>query len=195
MDPHQDTFLAEVLDIEPVLRAYLRRFASNASDVEDLVQEAYLRLLSVEPSERAAIRNVRAFALSTARNLAVDLIRRRQVVPIELVTDLEEMSSGSEQGNLEEIVSRHQELEAAEVALERLPTRCREVFALRKVYGFSQKEIARRLGISENTVERHLVKGVRLFTEAFALPTADRSAPARSSLGRLFGGLRRSKGS
>jgi RNA polymerase sigma-70 factor (ECF subfamily) len=35
------------------------------------------------------------------------------------------------------------------------------VFTLRKVYGFSQKEIAERLQISENTVEQHLTKAAR----------------------------------
>ena len=42
-----------------------------------------------------------------------------------------------------------------------LPTRCRQVFTLRKVYGYSQKQIAERLQISENTVEQHLTKAAR----------------------------------
>jgi RNA polymerase sigma factor (sigma-70 family) len=53
-------------------------------------------------------------------------------------------------------------------AVARLPARCRQVFTLRKVYGLSQKEIAASLSISENTVEQHLAKGVRLCTAALA---------------------------
>jgi RNA polymerase sigma factor (sigma-70 family) len=39
-----------------------------------------------------------------------------------------------------------------------LPSQCRQVFTLRKVYGYSQKEIATRLSIPESTVEKHLTQ-------------------------------------
>ena len=51
-------------------------------------------------------------------------------------------------------------------AVEKLPTRCRQVFTLRKAYGFSQKEIAERMQISENTVEQHLTKAARRCAQA-----------------------------
>ncbi len=56
-------------------------------------------------------------------------------------------------------MNAHQELALLAAAVEQLPARCRQVFTLRKVYGFSQKEIAERLQISENTVEQHLHEG------------------------------------
>ena len=63
-------------------------------------------------------------------------------------------------------------------AVARLPTRCRQVFTLRKVYGLSQKEIAAELNISENTVEQHLAKGMRLCSAALAnSPMAERRSP------------------
>ena len=61
-------------------------------------------------------------------------------------------------------------------AVARLPERCRQVFTLRKVYGLSQKEIAASLDISENTVEQHLAKGVRLCTAALG-GSPSRGAP------------------
>jgi RNA polymerase sigma-70 factor (ECF subfamily) len=45
-------------------------------------------------------------------------------------------------------------------AVRELPVQCRRVFVLRKVYGLSQQEVARHLGISEATVEKHVAKGV-----------------------------------
>ena len=41
-----------------------------------------------------------------------------------------------------------------------LPIKCRKVFVLRKVYGYSQAEIAKKLGISLSTVETHITKGM-----------------------------------
>ena len=45
-------------------------------------------------------------------------------------------------------------------AVKLLPPQCRSVFVLKKVYGFSSKEIARRLGINISTVDKHLAKGM-----------------------------------
>ena len=60
-------------------------------------------------------------------------------------------------------------------AIQGLPDRCRQVFTLRKVYGYSQKEIALRLSISENTVEQHLTKAARRCAQAlFDQPVSER---------------------
>ena len=45
-------------------------------------------------------------------------------------------------------------------AVSSLPVKCRRVFMLKKVYGFSHAEIAEQLNISEKTVERHISKGM-----------------------------------
>ena len=113
-----------------------------------------------------------------ARNVALSWLRHRQVVPIELVADLEALELLDERGLVEEIVNSHQELALLTAAVARLPARCRQVFTLRKVYGLSQKEIAAELDISENTVEQHLAKGMRLCSAALAdSPVAERRSP------------------
>jgi RNA polymerase sigma-70 factor (ECF subfamily) len=53
-------------------------------------------------------------------------------------------------------------------AIQSLPKRCRQVFTLRIAYGLSQKQIAEKLGITENTVEKQMGKGIRRCTEFFA---------------------------
>jgi DNA-directed RNA polymerase specialized sigma24 family protein len=47
-----------------------------------------------------------------------------------------------------------------------LPVECRQVFTLRKVYGYSGKEIAIRLGIPEHAVEEHLIQAARRCAQA-----------------------------
>lgn len=46
-------------------------------------------------------------------------------------------------------------------ATEKLPAKCRVVFRLRHEHGYSQKQIAIQMGISEKTVESHLSKALR----------------------------------
>ena len=121
---------------------------------------------------------MKIFALTVARNVALSWLRHRQVVPIELVADLEALELLDERSLVDEIVNSHQELALLTAAVARLPARCRQVFTLRKVYGLSQKEIAAELDISENTVEQHLAKGMRLCSAALAnSPLAERRSP------------------
>jgi RNA polymerase sigma-70 factor (ECF subfamily) len=46
-------------------------------------------------------------------------------------------------------------------AIRLLPVQCRKVFVLKKVYGYSQKEIAQELGLSQSTIEKHISAGTK----------------------------------
>lgn len=151
-------FAEEVQPHEPALRSVLRRLVASLSDVDDLVQECYLRILRAR--ERVPIRSSKAFLFTTARNAAHDLHRRRVVAnPIAL-----EETDGScvltdERPGVADSVCHQQELALLAEAIRELPERCRQVFLLRKIQELPQKEIARRLGISESTVETLVAKG------------------------------------
>ena len=177
MTKNEERYLVQALEFESVLRACLYRYTRNASDVEELLQETYARLLTAGSSNEPEVRSVRAFSLTVARNVAFDWLRHKQVVPIELVADMEAMDILDERDQIEAIVNSHQELMMLVKAVQQLPERCRQVFTLRKVYGYSQKEIAARMNISENTVEQQLIKAARHCAQAlFDKPIAERQA-------------------
>ncbi len=192
MSGGDDNYIFEVLKLEGLLQSYLCRYVCNPSDTEELLQETYARLLAVKESQRRRIQSVQAFALTTARNIALDWLRHRQVVPIKYVGDLEELQILIDDGRLDEVVGAHQELKRVAAVVAGLPDRCRQVFTLRKVYGMTQKEIAGRLKISENTVEQHLTKAARRCAEQlpeYVAPGARRgSLMSRLRLRRLVHG-------
>ena len=80
---------------------------------------------------------------------------------MDLVSDLASLDVLDERARVEEIVNAHQELNLLAEVVAELPTRCRQAFTLRRVYGLSQREIAEHLGISEATVEQLLARAVR----------------------------------
>jgi RNA polymerase sigma factor (sigma-70 family) len=159
----------EILSHESWLRARLWSYTRNRSDLDELMQETYAHLLTLTPEAIRDIRSVRYFALAVGRNIALDIARRREVLTIEHVGDLDELFEDIQDAQcfpLEQSINDEQEVELLLVGLKQLPERCRQVFTLRKVFGLSQKEIADKLGIAENTVEAHLTKALRrLFTD------------------------------
>jgi RNA polymerase sigma factor (sigma-70 family) len=120
---------------------------------------------------------VRAFAHSIARNVALDWLRNKQVVPIELAADLEILDGRDESAQLEDFVKEEQELQVIFRAAQLLPVRQRQVFTLRVIYEFSYGEIADFLQISKRTVTDHLSHAARhMANRLFArMPGSDRA--------------------
>ena len=159
-------FAVEVQPHESALRAYLHGMTPGRSDIDDLVQESYIRLLRAR--DRGTIGSTRGLLFTIARNAARDLFRRRTVAPIIPLEDSGMSCVVDEAPSVPEIVSREQEKELLAAAIKNLPERCRAVLTLRKFEGMSQKEIAERLGIAEHTVEIHLLNALRLCSAYFA---------------------------
>jgi RNA polymerase sigma factor (sigma-70 family) len=157
--PQTRWFAEQVQPHEPLLRAWLRGRFPSERDLDDLVQETFARMLKAHGS--TPITDAKAFLFATARNLALDRVRRRQVINIEPIAEIAELSVLDDRLGVSESVSRLQELELLTQAIQSLPERCRQVLTLRKIYGLSQKEIAAQLGISEHTVEVQVANGVR----------------------------------
>lgn len=163
-DPEQARwFSEEVYPCEPLLRASLRHKFPSLSDIDDVVQESYLRLLRARVN--GTIRSVRGFLFTTAHNIAYDLFRRKQTAAVAPDFDVDTLISSEGRGGLPEAVSRDQELRLLADAIEALPNRCREILKLRKIAGLSHKEIAERLGISVRTVNVQIGIGVQRCAE------------------------------
>jgi len=78
----------------------------------------------------------------------------------------------------ERYVTARSELRLLQIALNLLPARCREVIELRKIEGLSQREVATRMGITEDTVERQVSKGVRALASAMQNTDSGGAAPS-----------------
>ena len=164
--PDAEWFAAEVQPHEAALRAFLGARYPALADADDLVQETFTRVLRARQSGPVA--SPRGLLFAIARNLALDAMRRRQIVAFEAIAEDGGSSVYMDATDVVETVSRQQEFELLTEAIQSLPDRCRQVFTLRAVYGLSQREIAAKLGISENTVEKQMGKGIRKCGEFFA---------------------------
>lgn len=161
-------FMREVHPHEPSLRSYLQNRYPSTRDVDDVVQESYLRLW------RAAtfhpIDSAKAFLFKVARHVVIDLGRRRQISPIKTVTDLTALPVIEDGPGVVETACTREEIALLADAIDSLPARCREILILRKLRGVPQKAIAAQLGLSEQTVQVQVCRGVKRLAEYLQKP-------------------------
>jgi RNA polymerase sigma-70 factor (ECF subfamily) len=90
-----------------------------------------------------------------------DANRQRQIAPVGASIDADEYAAEQESPSVESQAMSEREFERLCVAIARLPERTRQAFVLRKVYGYSCREIAEHLGRSTNTVREQVAQGFR----------------------------------
>lgn len=168
-------FAAHVQPHEAMLRAWLGRRFTSRVDIDDIVQEACLRVLQARGSGPLA--SPKAFLFATARNLALDRLRRHEVSRTDLLGEIDSLHVLDERDGIPETLARNQELALLTEAIQSLPARCRQILTLRKLYGLSHKEIAERLGVSESTVSNQITIGIEKCTEFFAQHGDDPAPP------------------
>ena len=154
-----------VLPYEPELRGWLARRALPDLDVDDIVQETYAILASLDQVDH--IRNPRTYAFEIAKSVILQAVRRARIVTFEALIEAGGLQiPPAEEASPETIAADRQELTRVADLIAGLPHKCREAFTLRKVHGLSQREVAQRMGVSENTIEKHVGKGLRFLTAA-----------------------------
>ena len=136
----------------PLLRFLTRRVGFQ--EAPDLLQESYLRVFRL--AERETIAEPGALLHAIAINLVRDHLRRRKTerkyLDFERDADAEPAPNALPDASIE----AEARLKLLVQAVHQLPPRCRQVFIMRRFDDLHQEEIAQRLGISRNMVEKHL---------------------------------------
>lgn len=161
----EENWLEQFILNRPLLYSVVGRFV-RPDEIEDIVQETFLH--SYAASRQQTIRNPQAFMVKTARNIALNHLNRAEN---RLNRSLEGISEEHLDAVTRTLEDEYQSREVFMVfcrAVAALPSGCRRVFILKKVYGLSQKEIAEHLGIAGSTVEKHVAKGILLISEFMA---------------------------
>jgi RNA polymerase sigma-70 factor (ECF subfamily) len=167
------------------------RMTGSAEDAEDVVQEAFARLLEREPARDPG--ELPFWLVRVATNLALDALRRRKrrpytgawlPAPVEL--DPTEPDPGA----------RYEQVESATfaflIALEALGPRQRAALLLRDVVGASPAETAEILGVSEaNARVLHLRarRAMQAYDQRRCVPTPELRERHRAALEGFLGAL------
>jgi RNA polymerase sigma-70 factor (ECF subfamily) len=151
-----DAYLSKRDDLVRFFTARLR----SATAAEDLVQDLYLRVASLDLSE--AVENPSAYLYRLASNLMLDRLRsdRRSGARDAAWLQSRRVEVGGEdiadEPSPEQATYARQKMSLAAQAIAELPPKTRKAFELHKLQGLTQEETAQALGVSRKTVEKQI---------------------------------------
>ena len=145
---------SDLVDIFVVHRAQLCQVAAkilgSPDRAEDVVQDAYLKIVEVEAV--FAVKQPVAYLFRVVRNLAIDHYRRARLESDVFTVAEEGEHVPSPSATPEAIAISRQQLSSLAEALDQLPERTRQAFELYRMSGHTQREIARMLDVSPTLV-------------------------------------------
>lgn len=152
-----------------LIKACLRR-GRTLEDAEDLVQQAFLRLIEYQKAGR--VRHTEAFLRRVITNLSINQYHREQIVAFaeDSVEDLAEtIPLIDPDPGPERVVAARQEVEQIAAMLSEVSVRTSQIFIAHRA-GYRYEEIAAELGISARTVKKHISRATALLAEAMREP-------------------------
>lgn len=140
------------------LMRFANRYFKRPQEIEDVVQEAFVKV--IEARQTRDIEYPNSYLYQTVKNLALKQLDKSDYKLTDTLGDLLPESVCKAGPSLEDQFETRQKFELFCRAVRALPIKCQRVYILRKVYGFSVKEIAAKMEISSKTVEAHLTKAI-----------------------------------
>lgn len=170
------------LDNADFLKRFLMGILKSEQGVEDIVQDVYIKAFHAE--QEKTIEHPKAYLFTVAKNLALNELSRKSRQLTSYIEDCSPCEQEEESASLESEVEADASFELYCRAVADLPEKCRQVFLLRKVHGLKHKEIAKHLGISLSSVEKHLKLGAQSCRDYLTRHGAEHNKATSSSSGK-----------
>ena len=140
-----------------LMRHFQRRF-SDANEIEDMVQDVFVRLLN--RGGVSELENLNGYVFETASSVMKDRLRKRRTRFSDFHDPFKECVHGGVDFSPEHVLLRKEQLARVTAILLELPERTRVIFVLRRLEGLRYLDISARLGISVSAVEKHMVRAI-----------------------------------
>ena len=158
--------LAEQLAL--LRRRLIQRGRSSRRDIDDLIQEGFLRLCLYQQARKVPVRDPVAFLVDVVEKVHIDRVRRATLTrrifsdqPFEEVDCVDAASLPEQDAEAQQLIER------IERSLADANPRTREAFLLHRFDGMSYAEIAQRFNISTRAVTNHIAKALILIDNEF----------------------------
>ena len=156
-------FSSNVFPHERTLLGMARKMTGNVETAKDVVQQAYVELMSGD--KWRAIENPRAYAMRAVRSISGRLLQRARIVPFDSFANMDEVGGIDPNPNAHDVLSAKEKRAIILDAIEQLPPQCRKVVKLRRLKEMLPRQIAEEMGVSLSMVEKHLAKGMTIIAD------------------------------
>jgi RNA polymerase sigma-70 factor, ECF subfamily len=142
---------------------YLLRMSGNHEEASDLAVETFLKAWRGLSGLNDVLR-FRNWLFSIALHTALDFQRQRRAI---VSSSWERLGEGHLDENATTFISRLEEKELVELALQQVAPKLRACLLL-QIEGFSQAEIAGQVGLHEKSVDTYVNKARKQFRQAYS---------------------------
>lgn len=143
----------------PALRRFFSKRVKEQHEIDDLVQDVFVRLVRKVHADGSKI--VAGYVFQTAQSVLNDWLRKRQVRQASAHEEIQiERPDLKDDSTPERVLVGKQSLAKATAAVLELPEVTRTIFLLRRLEGMRYGDIAKRLGMPMSTVEKHMARAV-----------------------------------
>ena len=156
-------FASIYVRFRPHLERHAKRFLVNPSQVEEVVQDAFLYLMTTLPELDSEV-GVLKFLKWKTRLLSLDVIRSNSRVSFAPIDDVPEMAANVEDFN--EHLERADDAAIVALALAKLQPRHREALIATLYEEKAQEAVAAQMGLSENALRQLLFRARSAFKKA-----------------------------
>lgn len=140
------------------LTVYFARRVADKTEVEDLVQEVFARIVARSSAE--PVGHIGGYVFQTASSVLADRGRRRAVRQADAHIAFDAEQHDQLDTDAVRAFEARQDLRQVTAALLELPERTRAIFILHRLEGRRYREIGEQLGISVSAVEKHMARAV-----------------------------------
>lgn len=138
----------------PKVKSFALSLAGNISDADEIAQTVFIKLWN-HRDVLAACSSLDAYIYRVSRNTVNDFLRQKSRLR-RYRTDSDVMPQPADRKSADSTLLASELMSIEEKAVENMPDKRREVYELSRSQGKSNEEIARMLGLSKRTVEKHI---------------------------------------
>ena len=139
-----------------LLARSILKMSVSPEDVDDILQETFLRAYTA--NDKKEIRSPQDYLFVVSRNLVIRGVTNRSR---ELNAVINDALFDVEESSLDIELHEKLKLQTLSEALALIPARHRQAILLRKIYGLSSIEIAKKMGISKSSVDKYIASGIK----------------------------------
>lgn len=156
MPKTENRIVRAYLAYREVLVRVLLRMSVKPADVDDILQESLARTLHAE--NRAPLEYPKSYLYTVARNIVFEEKARRAR---EVQCEINEAILASDSAPVDEQLHHEKMLAIFWEAMSTLPRNHQRAILMRRIYGLSHKQVAKKMGVSISSVEKYFAQGIR----------------------------------